>query len=198
MVGEVDRESLVTTAGAVPGDDVILTKGVAVEATSILAREKASVIRERHGEAFLERCRNYLRDPGIGVLREARVCCGAARVHCMHDPTEGGLAAGVHEIVRAAGVGMRIEADAIPILPEVQVLCEDFGLDPLGAIASGSLLVTLDPVDQPRVLRALEAAGIRAGRIGTVTAPDDGVKLIMGGEERDMPLYVRDEITKIF
>ena len=59
----------------------------------------------------------------------------------MHDPTEGGLATGLWELAQAAHVGLCIDGDAIPILPECRTLCKALGLDPLGLIASGALVL---------------------------------------------------------
>ena len=98
MLGDVDCGKVVRSSGLVPGDAVLLTKGMAVEATAIIAREKRGELEERGFEAaFLDRCAGYLRDPGISVVRDAAVATAAGEVHAMHDPTEGG---GRH---RAAG-----------------------------------------------------------------------------------------------
>jgi hydrogenase maturation factor len=61
-------------------------------------------------------------------------------VHAMHDPTEGGVITGLVEIARGAGVGIEVSLDTIPVLPEGAVLCREFGLDPLGILASGAVL----------------------------------------------------------
>ena len=78
------------------------------------------------------------------MVPEARAACGAARVHAMHDPTEGGVATACWELAQAADVGLRVDRERIPVLREGRVLCEAFGLDPLGTIASGSLLLAVD------------------------------------------------------
>src|SRR5512136_500269 len=130
MLGEVTRDQLVTPSGARPGDAILLTKGIAVEGTAIIAREKAHEL--ALDAAFLERCRSFLTEPGISVVRDAAVAASAGRVHAMHDPTEGGLATGLHELAQASGVGLAIDEDRLPFLPETVSLCRHFGLEPLG------------------------------------------------------------------
>jgi hydrogenase expression/formation protein HypE len=122
MLGEAAHEQLVIPSGARPGDAILLTKGIAVEGTAIMAREKANELRE-FDAAFLERCRNFLTEPGLSVVRDAAIATSAGRVHAMHDPTEGGLATGLYELAQASGLGLMIEADAVPVYLETQALC---------------------------------------------------------------------------
>ncbi|MBI2371909.1 MAG: hydrogenase expression/formation protein [Deltaproteobacteria bacterium] len=198
MLGTVPRDRLVLTSGARPGDAILLTKGIAIEATSIIARERGAELRGRFDEAFLDRCRGYLFDPGISVLREARILAAFPGTHCMHDPTEGGLAAGLWEIAQAAGVGLEVEADQVPVLPESARLCEVYGLDPWGAISSGALLATVSADEAEPALAALRAAGIRAARIGQVLAATEGLQVHRGGRVEPLPQFVRDEITRLY
>jgi hydrogenase expression/formation protein HypE len=198
MLGEVAKEKLVTTAGAQAGDEVILSKGIAIEATSIIAREREGDLRGKYPQALIDRSKDFLHNPGLSVVREAEIAVAAGRVHAMHDPTEGGLATGLHELARAAGVGLMIHKEAIPVLPETALLCQEFGLDPLGVIASGSLLITVPPEDSAPVIAALGRAGITAAVIGQVWGRERGVKLEVGGELVDLPWFERDEIARLF
>jgi hydrogenase expression/formation protein HypE len=198
MLGEVTPERLVTTAGARVGDDIIVTKGVAVEATAIIAREKAEELRGVLDAGALQRCQGFLHDPGISVVRDAQVAQAAGTVHAMHDPTEGGLATGLWEVAQAAGVGLRVNEAAIPLLPETAALCAHFGLDPLGIIASGALLIACPPTETDAIVAALSEAGIRATVLGQVVEPERGCKLISSHAERPLPTFGRDEIARLF
>jgi hydrogenase expression/formation protein HypE len=198
MLGEVERDRLVTTAGAQVGDDIILTKGIAIEATSIIAREKAEELASKYSAEFIDRCRNFLRQPGISVVREAQIATAQARVHAMHDPTEGGLAMGLWELARAADVGLLVHQERIEVLPETALLCAEYGLDPLGLIASGSLLIVLSPEDSARVIVKLKEAGIAATVIGQIVAREEGLKLMADGVTKDLPYFERDEIARLF
>ena len=198
MLGEVARDRLVTTGGAQVGDVLLLTKGIAVEATAIIAREKADELAGRFSAEFLARCQSFLRDPGISVVRDAQVAMAAGRVHAMHDPTEGGLATGLWELAWAADVGLEAMAEALPVLPETAWLCEAFDLDPLGAIASGALLMAIPPEDVRSIRRALEDEGIPAFEIGRVVEKAAGVTLLAGEDRRPLPRFARDEIARLF
>jgi hydrogenase expression/formation protein HypE len=199
MLGEVSPNRLVRPYGARPGDALLMTKGVAVEGTAIIARE-VNGINGLSGldERFLERCRGFLHEPGISVVRDAAVATAAGKVHAMHDPTEGGLATGLLELAAAAKVGLEVEEDAIPILPETQTLCTRLGLNPLGLIASGALLLAVAAEDANAVLTALEGVGIAAARIGQVVERKRGVVLQVAAGARPVPRFERDEITRLF
>jgi hydrogenase maturation factor len=198
MLGEVAKDRLVTPAGARAGDVVLLTKGVPLEGASILARERGEEARRRGvpGEV-IERARGLLRRPGISVVPEARLACAAARVHAMHDPTEGGLATACWELAQAGDVGVRLDRERVPVLREGRVLCEAFGLDPLGTIASGSLLLAVGAGDADGVVAACRGAGIECAAVGRVTPASEGVTLASGGVARPMPCFTQDEITKV-
>jgi len=199
MLGEVEKDRLVTTGGARSGDVLLLTKGVPLEGAAIIARERAAEAERRGVSAdVVKRARDFLRNPGISVVPEARAACAAARVHAMHDPTEGGVATACWELAQAADVGLRVDRERIPVLPEGRVLCEAFGLDPLGTIASGSLLLAVDPADAADVTAACRGAGVDCAPIGRVTEASQGVSLATGGHARPMPTFPQDQITRIF
>ncbi|GIX47583.1 MAG: hydrogenase [Candidatus Tectimicrobiota bacterium] len=199
MLGEVARERLVTSAGAQVGDAVLLTKGFPLEGTAIIARECAAQLAERGcSAAEIARWQQLLFTPGISVVRDAHTLLGAADVHAMHDPTEGGVATGLWELAQASGVGLRIEARHLPLLPEGARLCALFGLDPLGVIASGALLATVPAAQAAQAIAACQAAGIPCARIGTVVADAQELVLETEGERRPLPRFARDEIVKIF
>ncbi|MEX2148565.1 MAG: AIR synthase family protein [Candidatus Rokuibacteriota bacterium] len=199
MLGEVAKDKLVTTGGARVGDAVVMTKGVPVEGAAIIAREKEAELRARGvPAAVIRRAKSFLRVPGISVLPEAEIACELASVHAMHDPTEGGIATALVEMAEAAQVGLRIDATRIMILPEGKVLCEAFGLDPLGTIASGALLMTLDPAEAGIVIHALARESIDCHFIGSVVAREHGVTLVDGTRQWPMPVFAQDEITRLF
>lgn len=197
LTGTVPKDGLKTAAGVRPGDAIILTKGIAIEAVSIIAREKREELLRAYPREFIERCAGFIHEPGISVVRDARIALGAGDVHALHDPTEGGLSSGLYEMAEAAGVGLEIEADRIPILPEAKELLGRYGLDPFGTIASGSLLIAAPEGEAGKIISALQAAGIPASRIGRATEGERGATLIKG-VSLDFPKFERDEITKIF
>ena len=197
MLGEVDKERLVRASAARPGDVIILTKGVAIEGTAIIAREHELTAERVLSEEAMKRCRNFMYEPGISVLTEALAASSCGAVDAMHDPTEGGLATALHEVARAAGVGLLVHTEAISIFPETQALCDHYHLDPLGLIASGALLIMTSKKEADRVLARVAEAGIPAAVIGEITEKHRGVKMLTAQGMEDLPLYEQDELTKI-
>ena len=179
MLGETTREALVTSAGAQIGDAVLLTKGYPLEGSAIIARERATQLAAQGFAASdIARWQGLLFDPGISVVRDAAVMQQAVRVHAMHDPTEGGVATGLRELAGASNVGLRLQADHLPLLPEGRVLCDAFGLDPLGLIASGSLLATVPAIQVAEAIKACNAAGIDCYDIGRVRSARQWLALV--------------------
>jgi hydrogenase expression/formation protein HypE len=197
MIGEVAKDRLVTTGGARAGDDIILTKAIAIEGVSVIARRMAGELEGVFGGDFLLRCRDFVEHPGISVVKDAQIAVQHGEIHSMHDPTEGGLATGLLEVARASGLGLIVEEESIPVLSECKDLCLHYGMDPLGLIASGSLLVVTAPRDTERVLRALSEAGVAACRIGAIVRKEKGVKIKRREGISDLPVFDRDEITKV-
>ena len=197
MLGEVDKDKAVFTSGAKPGDAVILTKGIAIEGTALLAREaEKELLAAGVDSAVIERAKKYLFEPGISVVKDAAIACRTARIHAMHDPTEGGLATGLQELATGAGVGLTVDMESIPVLTECRTLCNAVGLDPLGLIGSGALLATLAPEDAAGVIDALAREGIPAYEIGRISSTDEGLVMLDGGEKRPLPVFERDELAR--
>ena len=200
LLGEVAKDRVVLSSGAQVGDGIVLTQGIAIEGTSILAREAEDALAAGGvSQEVIERAKSFLFTPGISVAKAASIACDTADVHAMHDPTEGGVATALMELATAANVGLTVDAERIPILPECQAICDALSLDPLGLIASGALLATLPPSEAERLVIALGQEGIPASVIGSVTPKSEGLRLISpDGEERPLPAFERDELARFF
>jgi hydrogenase expression/formation protein HypE len=199
MLGEVSPAGLITTGGAQIGDVLLLTKGICVEGAAIIARERGPELRRADvPERIIQRAKHFLFEPGISVVRDAHLAVGAGRIHAMHDPTEGGLAMAVHELATAAQVGVVIEGNEIPILEEAALLCRAYGLNPLGTIASGALLIATPPEDAMQIRQALQLNNIACAAIGRIVPPSEGVLFNDGRTLQPLPRFIRDEITKLF
>lgn len=195
LLGEVAKGKLIATRGARPGDDIVLTKGAAIEAVSILARERAPALRRSFPASFIRRCRRY--SERLSILPEARIARRFG-VHAMHDPTEGGLFTALHELAAASGCGLEARFEHIPVPAEARTLCDHFGLDPMGAIASGALLIVLPPRRTPGLLTAMRRARIPAAVIGRMLGRAAGALLLRGGRRGPLPRFERDEIARVF
>ena len=199
LLGEVDKDKVVLTSGAKPGDSIILTKGIAIEGTSILAREAGESLDDAGVEPqVIERATHLLFDPGISVVKDAGIALTSGGIHAMHDPTEGGLATGLAEMASAAGVGLTIDLEHVPVLPETAAISTALGLDPLGLIASGALLAAVAPDDAPQLVNALESGGIPAREIGRFTTAAHGLQTRTPQGDRPLPTFSRDELARYF
>jgi hydrogenase expression/formation protein HypE len=198
MLGEVSRENLKPSSGAREGDDLIMTKTAALEATAIMALENGEELRKFFPEDTIRKAQRYLSEPGISILKEGSLMAPRKSVHALHDPTEGGIATGIFEIAAASNLGAEVYDDRVPIAEETRALCAHYGINPLGAFASGSLLIAVSPDDSQRTVDALRSAGIAAARIGKLLNKEEGLNLIKKGEIEPLPLFHQDELSRIF
>jgi len=197
MLGEVERDRLVRPDGGRPGDALILTKGIAIEGTGVLAREAGERLLGLGLSAEeVEEAKRYIVDPGISVLKEAGVACEAVQVHAMHDPTEGGLATALYEMAEANRCGIVVQEDEIEVLPLTRRLCEAAILDPFGLLASGALLLAVADEDCTGALRAIEEAGVPARRIGSLASAEVGVIMESNGGRSYVRRFPRDEVAR--
>jgi hydrogenase maturation factor len=184
----------VTAAGARPGDALLLTKTAGLEGTAILAVERASELRRSMSAALVRAARHLREAPGISVVAEARIASrhGAS---AMHDPTEGGVRAALHELAYASGVALRVDLDRVPIRRETARICRHFGLDPVGLIGSGALLVAIAAGRTDALLRAWARQGVPGRVIGRVER-GRGVRAFRNGRPASLPWIAGDEIIK--
>lgn len=196
MLGTVTAAGLIRKSRVRAGDRILLTKGVAVEGTGLIAREHATrLAAEGLSETEIERCASFL--DHISVAEEATVCARYRGVSALHDVTEGGLATAVTELSTAAGFRLRVDIDAVPFYPETLRVCGTMGLDPMGLIGSGSLLITCAPRTAPSLIRGLVRSGIPATEIGRVLEAGRGVEAYQGGERVEWPSFERDEAARL-
>ncbi len=199
LLGEVDKGDVVLTSSIRPGDAIVLTGGIAIEGTALLAREAEKRLLDAGVDgATVDAAKQMLFSPGISVRAAAETARRAVRVHGMHDPTEGGVATGLTEMASAGGVGLTINRAAIEVLPECRTICDALGLDPLGLIASGALLAAVGPDDAPTLLAALKAEGVAGRVIGRATEPEKGLRMQVGDEPGPLPTFERDELVRYF
>ena len=205
MIGEVGKDDLVTPRGAAPGDRILLTKGVPIEAVSILAREFEGELSKTLSKNEIVEAKNYIKNPGISILRDSQIAVESGTVHAMHDPTEGGLLAALWELSDASSQSIVIDTGKIPVPELASRLCQSFGIDPLGAIASGALLLAAAPNDSINIQSGLRSANILCEDIGCLRAVIDTESGLDRGvfsetESGIQKLYrpKMDEITRLF
>ena len=204
MMGTTHKDSLFTSADARVGDVLILTKGLGIEATAIIAREREDQLCEKYDTLFLEQAKNYLVNPGISVLKDAQIAIATGGVHAMHDVTEGGITTAAYELATAAALGIVVYSDKLLGAPMLygditRTLCDLFKLNPLGVISSGAMLIASEPEKGDAICQALHTAGINADIIGKFLPAEDGLSLEDAtGARQPLPIFETDEIAKLF
>jgi hydrogenase expression/formation protein HypE len=196
MLGDAAPNELLRPGEAQPGDVLLITKGLAIEGTALLARERADVLQERIGEELVRSAARLLDQPGISVVVEAEIARRTGLVTALHDPTEGGFASAVRELAIVSRAGVEIEAEAIPILDETRAVAEALGIDPLGMLASGSLLIATRAESVSSIVRDIEAAGIPVSVVGRLTEDPLDAVLIEAGERSQLPEFAVDEVAR--
>lgn len=184
------KGAYVTPAGARPGDAVILTKGPAIETAGLLSALREKELRGKYPPALVRKAKALCYE--ISVVKDALTAMKAGGVTAMHDATEGGVIGGLFEIASASGVGLEADERLMVYPDEVRMVCEAFGIDPVCAIAEGSLLLTAGSAAAPKILRRLKAVGIEASVIGGITA-NRRRRLLRRRDGSDMPLAIPEQ-----
>jgi len=200
LIGEVEKNKLVLNSGAEPGDALILTKGIFIEGTSIIGREKEQVLADQgFNHEFIQKCQEYLFDPGISVYREAILAHDKFKIKSCHDPTEGGIYTAIAEMTMTSMTGVLIEEEKIIILPEPKIFSKMFNLNPYNTISSGSLLIAVNQEDSLELIDLLRKNKIVAEKIGNFDSKDKGLRVKKkNGKSYPLKYSETDEITKIF
>jgi hydrogenase maturation factor len=185
-----------STGGARPGDALCMTKWVALEGTTTIARERRREAEACLGSDALREVLGWLDDPGISIVEEGRALAGLP-LSSGHDPTEGGVAMGIHEICQRSGAGARVQAEALPVREETRRLCGLYRMDPMGLLSSGVFLFTAAPAVAGDACALLAGRGIPAAVIGSITDASEGVTIEDAAGRRPLDYSVQDEIVKL-
>ena len=190
-VAKAKKGSLISTAGARAGMDIVVSKWVGIEGTMIFAKEKEAELKEHFPADFVDTAIGF--DRYLSVVPEAAVATQSS-VAAMHDVTEGGLFGALWEMAEASGVGLEIDLKKIPIRQETVEICEYFDVNPYGLISSGMMLMA--SADGNALVLALQEAGIPATVIGKATEGNDRV-IIRDEERRFLEPPKTDDLYKV-
>lgn len=197
LAGTVTREELVDKRAMNTNDRVLLSKGVAVEGTALIAREFPELLTEKGiSKEDIQTCRELL--SRLSILKEAEIAARHPGVTGLHDVTEGGLATALGELGTAGGHRIRVNMEKIPIFTETRKVCAALGLNPLGLIGSGSLLICCTPETSAELIEKIEKSGIRVTPIGEVGEAGTGIEAFQNGTPADWPQFETDELTRLF
>ena len=190
-IGKAKEGKLVSTAGARPGDDILVTKWIGLEGSSILAKEKEQELSARFSLSLIKKAQDF--DQYLSVLPESALAVQFG-VCAMHDVTEGGIFGALWELAESSGVGLEIDLKKIPVKQETIEICEFFGINPYELISSGCMLMAAP--DGNTLVRELEKNGINAVVIGKAVDGNDRV-LLNEEERRFLEPPKTDELYKV-
>ena len=175
-IGKVKQDRFLTTGGAKPGQDIVITKWIGLEGTSILAKEKEDELLSKFPRHLVDEAKEY--DRMMSVIPEAAIAV-KSNVSAMHDITEGGVFGALWELAESAGVGLTVDLKKLPIKQATVEICNYYDINPYELMSSGSMLMAVD--NGHDLVRALEQEQIHAVVVGKVTDSND--KIVINGEE---------------
>ena len=193
-VGVAENGRYVTSGGAKTGNKIIMTKGAGIEGTAILASDRREELLKIFDEHFLKEAEDFFAK--VSIVKEALIAFGTGGVSAMHDPTEGGVAGGLHELADAANVDFRVYEERILISEETRKICAHFKIDPLQLISSGTLLITATEEKTEEIVGKLLKSGVHASVIGEIKKPDVGRKLVTRTGETELVRPISDHLWK--
>ncbi len=194
-MGMTPKGKYVTAAGAKKGDKIILTKSAGIEGTAILAWDREKELKRTLSSKERQNAKDFY--GRISVVKDALIACRTGGVHAMHDPTEGGVAGGAHEMADAAGLGLRIFREKIRVEAETAKICNHFDLDPLQLIGSGALLIAAEEEKAEKIIANLNRKRIQASAIGEFVADKTERLLITeDGENQVLPRPTSDHLWR--
>ena len=194
-IGVTEKGKYVTAAGAKAGDKLILTKSAGIEGTAILASDREAELQKALSADLLRSAKAFYRQ--ISVVKDALTAYRTGGVHAMHDPTEGGVAGGIHEMADAAGLGVKVFEKEIAVQPETSGICRFFDLDPLQLIGSGALLVAAEADKADAIIGSLRNQRVQAAVVGEFLA-DKNARLVArrNGAVEALPRPKSDHLWK--
>ena len=190
-VGKIKKSRVITTLQVQPEQDIVVTKWIGLEATTILAKEREEELRKRFPAGIVDTAIGF--DRFLSVVPESRIAMEHG-VTAMHDITEGGVFGAIWEMASGAGVGLEVDLKKIPIRQETVEICQYFDLNPYQIMSSGSMMIAAD--DGHELVRKLEKAGIHAAVVGRTNAGND--RILRNGEDvRYLDKPQPDELYKV-
>jgi hydrogenase expression/formation protein HypE len=195
ILGLTEKGRYVTAGGAKPGDKLILTKSAGIEGTAILATDREQTLKKTMSNIMLQAAKNFYNQ--ISVVKDALTAYKTGGVHAMHDPTEGGILNGVHEMADASNLGVKIIKEVIAVRPETAQVCSYFQIDPLQLIGSGALLISAEAKSADKIVSNLKREEIQASVIGEFTENAEHRLLLQkDGVTKALPRPLSDNLWK--
>jgi len=193
-IGKGKSGKAVATQGAKLGDDIVVTKDLAMEGTSIVINDYYDRVKIFLTENEMEEGRSFVER--LSAVPEG-IIAGKFEANSMHDITEGGVLGALWEMAEASKVGFKVHKDKMPINSITMKICSEFNIDPLKFISSGSMLITTK--NGKELIDKLRENDIKASIIGNITKKNgiienNGVKEEVSPPERDELFIFLDKI----
>ncbi len=189
-LGILERSASISSDGAQPGDKIILSGTIGDHGTAILSR--------RENLEFEGRIES---DTASLHTLVAAMLAASQRIHCLRDPTRGGLATSLNELAAASRVGFEIDEKTIPVTESVRGACEILGLDPLYVANEGKLVALVAGDAAEDVLQSMRGhpLGRQAAIIGEAVAQHPGLVLLRTeiGGTRVIDLLLGEQLPRI-
>ena len=186
MMTLAPEDRYLSSSMARSGDMVIMTKGVAIATTGILAKTFPRTVENAYGASFLKSAQSHFYQFSVvkDALTAASVGLRDNGVTAMHDVTEGGLLGAIYELAEASKVGIQIDLSNAIMTQEAKLICDLFDLDPYMTLSEGTLLITTKSEKAQEVLKALQSSGIKAKIIGKIMRKQHGRWIEKNGEHQ--------------
>ncbi len=192
-IGVTEKDRYVTAQKAKAGNMLILTKSLGMEGTAILAADNWHQLAENIDEAVLKKAVALFNN--ISIVKEALLAYETGWVTAMHDPTECGVAGGIHELAEASDIGFKVYEEKMLVAEETREICKFYQLDPMQLIASGSLLIAVERTRAQNLADTLVENKVPAAVIGELL-PSSKKRLIVrtGGRVDSLPRPESDHL----
>ncbi|HOV21598.1 MAG TPA: HAD-IA family hydrolase [bacterium] len=177
------------------GDIVFILKEVGIEGASIIVREKYDYLKKIFSEKYLEKVKNSIKNPGIGISEECKFLWENFKIKLMHDPTEGGISTALYELSSVSGHKIIVLFEKIPFYPPACKLCKIFNLNVTGIISSGCIIGITERKEVEKMKKVFKKRKIKFEIIGEIGEKGSGVFIKKKERFIPFPKFEKDEIT---
>lgn len=190
VIGKTEAGMAISTSGAKEGDEIVITKHLCLEGTSILVNDYYNEVIKTLSYEEVEEAKKYI--DNLSVVKEGKIA-GKFGANSMHDITEGGILGALWEVAEGSNVGFKLYNDRLPITDITKKVCRLFNIDPLKFISSGSMVITCKEGD--KLVEKLKENGVQAAVVGEIIKSDK--ILVIEGKEELVPPPEEDELLKV-
>ena len=195
--GHINKDKLITPAGAKPNDSIVCIKPAGLETVVNFVLAHEVVAEKLFGSERTKELKKLV--PLQSCVKEAMQLAGIEGVHAMHDATEGGVVAALNELADASNVGFRVDWDRFLFPKEVQILRDKYGLSDVQVLSmssTGTVLVVVSSDAENKVEAVMEEIGVDVRFVGRFTKELDHV-LVKDGKEQVFPCVAADPYARL-